>query len=114
MKFFDKKVVAALVGALLGLASLGYSVGASADDLNLGVAVPGLSLYLGDAPRYYVAPPVIYAPPPRRVYYAPPPPRVVVYQPAPRWRPGPPPWAGRWQHGRDRDGDDGWHRDWHH
>ncbi|WP_308389554.1 hypothetical protein [Acidithiobacillus sp. AMEEHan] len=113
MKFNYRKIVSAMVGTALGIASLAYSVAASADDLNLGVAVPGLSLYLGNAPRYYVAPPVVYVPP-RPIYYAPPPPRVVVYQPAPRWRPGPPPWAGRWHHGRDRDWDDGWHRDWHH
>lgn len=95
-------------------------------DLSLGVAVPGLSVFLGNNPGYYAAPvyappPVYYVPPPRRVYYVPapppPPPPPLAYpapgyyvQPAPiryyRPRPwqhhGPPPWAGRWRH------DDGW------
>ena len=112
MKFFGSIVLGAVFGSALSLALLGYSMPAKADDLNLGVAVPGLSVFLGDAPRYYVAPPVVYVPR-RRVYYAPPP-RVVYYQPAPRWHPGPPPWAGRWHHEREHDWDDGWHRDWHH
>ncbi len=95
-------------------------------DLSLGVAVPGLSVFLGNNPGYYAAPvyappPVYYAPPPRRVYYvpAPPPPPVQFqapgyyvrpapmrfYRPRPWAHHGPPPWAGRGRHD-----DDGWRR----
>ncbi|WP_253253747.1 hypothetical protein [Acidithiobacillus marinus] len=93
-------------------------------DLSLGVAVPGLRVFLGNNQGYYgapvyVPPSVYYVPPPRRVYYVPappPPPPVLAYpapgyyvQPAPiryyRPRPwkhhGPPPWAGRWRHDDD-------------
>lgn len=97
MQFVAKTLRGLVIFSALGLSLWSCSMVARADDLNLGVAVPGLSLYLGDAPRYYVAPPVVYAPP-----------RPVYYQPAPRWHRGPPPWARRWHHERDRD----WHDDW--
>ncbi|MBU2760916.1 hypothetical protein HAP95_12285 [Acidithiobacillus sp. RW2] len=115
----------AFVGLFVGLSSPAWAD----SDLSLGVAVPGLSVFLGNNPGYYAAPvyappPVYYVPPPRRVYYvpAPPSPPPVRYQlpgyyvqPAPiryyRPRPwehhGPPPWAGRWRHD---DGHDGWRR----
>ena len=49
---------------------------ALADNLSLGLAIPGLSVSLGGAPVYYPVPPVVYVPPPQPVYYyaAPPPP----------------------------------------
>lgn len=91
-------VLAASAALLCGLAS----VSASADDgLSLGLAVPGLSMFLGNAPGYYAPPPpVYYAPPPPPGYYVAARP-ARVYGPRPWERRGPPPWAGRWRH-------DGW------
>lgn len=91
-------VLAASAALLCGLAS----VSAWADDgLSLGLAVPGLSMFLGNAPGYYAPPPpVYYAPPPPPGYYVAARP-ARVYGPRPWERRGPPPWAGRWRH-------DGW------
>lgn len=93
---------AAILGLMLTSAVLATtaSQSARADDFSLGVAIPGASLYLGQAPRYYYAPPVVVAPPPRPVYYvAPPAPGYYVVPEGRRWkRHGPPPWAGRWHH----------------
>jgi len=92
----------AALGLILGGALLAgaCSQAAHADDFSLGVAIPGASLYLGQATRYYYAPPVVVAPPPRPVYYvAPPAPAYYVVPEGRRWkRHGPPPWAGRWHH----------------
>lgn len=91
-------VLAASAALLCGLTS----VSAWADDgLSLGLAVPGLSVFLGNPPAYYAPPPpVYYAPPP-----PPPPPGYYVaamparvYGPRPWVRRGPPPWARRWRH----------------
>ncbi len=91
-------VLAASAALLCGLTS----VSACADDgLSLGLAVPGLSVFLGNPSAYYAPPPpVYYAPPP-----PPPPPGYYVaamparvYGPRPWVRRGPPPWAGRWRH----------------
>ncbi|MHB1736763.1 MAG: hypothetical protein ACYCQM_09375 [Acidithiobacillus sp.] len=91
-------VLAASAALLCGL----VSVSAWADDgLSLGLAVPGLSMFLGNAPGYYAPPPpVYYAPPPLPGYYVAARP-ARVYGPRPWERRGPPPWAGRWRH-------DGW------
>lgn len=114
---FGSWVRAAVATLLLGAVS---SPAWADGNLSLGVAVPGLSVFLGNSPGYYAAPE--YAPPP--VYYAAPPPRPVYYVPAPPPSPrflapgyyvqpapirfygprpwghrGPPPWAGRWRHG---------------
>ena len=93
---------AVILGLMLSSAVLATvaSQSARADDFSLGVAIPGASLYLGQAPRYYYAPPVVVAPPPRPVYYvAPPAPGYYVVPEGRHWkRHGPPPWAGRWHH----------------
>ncbi|WP_298173166.1 hypothetical protein [Acidithiobacillus sp.] len=88
-------VLAASAALLCGLSS----VSAWADDgLSLGLAVPGLSMFLGNAPGYYAPPPpVYYAPPPPPGYYVAARP-ARVYGPRPWERRGPPPWAGRWRH----------------
>ncbi|CDQ08899.1 conserved exported protein of unknown function [Acidithiobacillus ferrivorans] len=78
-------------------------VAAWADDgPSLGLVIPGLSVFLGNAPGYYAPPPPVYyapPPPPPGYYVAARPAR--VYGPR-RWeRRGPPPWAGRWRRGDD-------------
>ena len=78
-------------------------VAAWADDgPSLGLVIPGLSVFLGNAPGYYAPPPPVYyapPPPPPGYYVAARPAR--VYGPR-RWdRRGPPPWAGRWRHDDD-------------
>ena len=115
----------AFVGLFAGLSSPAWAD----SDLSLGVAVPGLSVFLGNNPGYYAAPvyappPVYYVPPPRRVYYVPAPPSpppvrdqlpgyyvqpapIRYYRPRPWEHHGPPPWAGRWRHDN---GHDGWRR----
>ena len=103
-------VVVATLALLCGLTSTAVRAD---DDMSLGLAIPGLSVFLGNGLGYYAPPPpVYYAPPPRPVYYAPPPPgyyvapmRARIYERR-RWEHrGPPPWAGRWRHDDD---------DWHH
>lgn len=100
----------AAFGLMLGGALLAgaCSQTVQADDFSLGVAIPGASLYLGQAPRYYYAPPVVVAPPPQPVYYvAPPAPGYYVVPEGRRWkRHGPPPWARghpdrHWEHWDD-------------
>ena len=82
-------VLAASAALLCGLTS----VSAWADDgLSLGLAVPGLSVFLGNPSAYYAPPP----PPPPGYYVAAMPAR--VYGPRPWVHRGPPPWAGRWRH----------------
>ncbi len=88
--------------AISTLLLLGISSKALADDLAIGLATPGLQVYLGNTPRY--SQPMYYAPV-EPIYYARPP--TVVYYPAERWRPGPPPWAHRWHHPHHK-----WDRDW--
>ena len=83
-------VLAASAALLCGLTS----VSAWADGgLSLGLAVPGLSVFLGDPLAYYAPPP---PPPPPGYYVAAMPAR--AYGPRLRVRRGPPPWAGRWRH----------------
>ncbi len=104
-------VLVATLALLCGLTSTAVRAD---DDMSLGLAIPGLSVFLGNGLGYYAPPPpVYYAPPPRPIYYAPPPPpgyyvapmRARIYERR-RWEHrGPPPWAGRWRHDDD---------DWHH
>ncbi len=88
-----------LLGACLpAMADDGGDLG----DLAMGLAVPGLSFYVGgEQPRYYAAPPVVYAPPPPPAY---------VVQARPDWRRYPP----RWRREDDGRGDWRWHRGWDH
>ncbi|MBU2750184.1 hypothetical protein HER14_04340 [Acidithiobacillus thiooxidans] len=73
-----RKSILWVVATTLVLSSaVGITTPALADNLSLGLAVPGLSVSVGGAPAYYpVSPPVVYVPPPQPVYYyaAPPPP----------------------------------------
>lgn len=82
-----RRTRAALV-ALALLMPLASSAPALADNLSLGLAIPGLTVLLGGAPTYYAPPPVVYAPPQPVYYYAAPPPPPGPPPPPP---PGPPP-----------------------
>ena len=92
-------VLVAALSLLCGLTSA--SVRAD-DDMSLGLAIPGLSVFLGNGLGYYAPPPPVYYAPPPAYYVAPM--RARIYERR-RWEHrGPPPWAGRWRH------DDDWHR----
>ncbi|WP_200867681.1 hypothetical protein [Acidithiobacillus thiooxidans] len=89
-----------VVATTLVLSSAVGITPALADNLSLGLAVPGLSVSVGGAPAYYpVSPPVLYVPPPQPVYYyaapppPPPPPPPGPPPPGPP-PPGPGPWGG--------------------
>ena len=71
-----RKPMLLAVAVILVLSPVAGITSALADNLSLGLAVPGLSVSLGGAPVYYPVPPVVYVPPPQPVYYyaAPPPP----------------------------------------
>ncbi|MDR7926806.1 hypothetical protein RIE95_07395 [Acidithiobacillus thiooxidans] len=90
-----RKPILRVVATTLVLSSAVGITPALADNLSLGLAVPGLSVSVGGAPAYYpVSPPVVYVPPPQPVYYyaaPPPPPPPPPPGPPP---PGPGPWGG--------------------
>ena len=119
------KLCRPLAIASIALAGLGFNGVAAAGgnvSWSVGIGLPVIGAVIGNAPGYYVPPPVYYPPPPvyyqpRPVIYAPPPvyyppaPRVfyappvvyrypprVVYAPAPGWY-------------RDDRGREDWHRD---